>query len=249
MENRLPQPAAPDLPTAPSVPRLLSRIRLRHLSCFVAIAQERHLGRAAERLHLSQPAVSKTLSELEALAGARLVDRGRQGAQLTPAGERFLRHAVGATQALESAPAALAGPGGPSVSVVKVGALPTVGSALLPRAIARLNELRPHAGVQLRTGTNAPLLTMLRTGELDFVLGRMVEPAMMQGVSFELLYAESLAFVVQPRHPLLELPGGVSLLQAVLDYPLIVATAGTVPRHHAEAFFQKHALRLPQGCT
>ena len=62
---------------------LQSRIRFRHLSCFVAIAQERNLRRAAERLHLSQPAVSKPLGELEALSGAQLVERGRHGARLT----------------------------------------------------------------------------------------------------------------------------------------------------------------------
>lgn len=117
---------------------LLSRIRFRHLSCFVAIAQERNLRRAAERLHLSQPAVSKTLGELEALSGARLVERGRHGARLTAAGERFLRYAVSATQALDAAAAALGGTGEPAPSVVEIGALPTVASGLL-------HALRPHA--------------------------------------------------------------------------------------------------------
>ncbi|MBU2285714.1 MAG: LysR family transcriptional regulator, partial [Gammaproteobacteria bacterium] len=54
-------------------------VQLRHLRCLVAVAQERHLARAAERLALSQPAVSKTLAELEALSGARLVERGTAG--------------------------------------------------------------------------------------------------------------------------------------------------------------------------
>ena len=88
-----------------------ARIRLRHLSCFVVVAQERTLARAAARLHLSQPAVSKTLAELEDLAGRRLVERGRAGTQLTPAGEEFLRYAVDVTQALESAAAVLTGAG------------------------------------------------------------------------------------------------------------------------------------------
>src|SRR6202012_1628269 len=83
----------------------MSRIRLRHLTCFVVVAQERTLARAAARLHLSQPAVSKTLAELEELAGRRLVERGRAGTQLTPAGEEFLRYAVDVTQALEAAAA------------------------------------------------------------------------------------------------------------------------------------------------
>lgn len=70
------------------------RIRLRHLHTFVAVAQQGTLGRAAETLNLSQPALSKTLNELEQLTGARLFERGRQGAQLTLPGEQFLTHAV-----------------------------------------------------------------------------------------------------------------------------------------------------------
>jgi DNA-binding transcriptional LysR family regulator len=228
---------------------VLARIRLRHLQCFVAIAQERNLGRAAERLHLSQPAVSKTLAELESLAGARLVERGRHGASLSAAGEQFLRHAVGVTQALESAAASLVGGSAPSAAVLQVGALPTVASGLLPEAISRLHRLRPHAGLQLRTDANAGLLSALRAGELDLVVGRMAEPAMMQGLSFELLYAESLALVVRPRHPLLSTGAGAGSLQAVLSYPLVVATVGTVPRHHTEVLLQSHGLRLPSGCT
>lgn len=228
---------------------LPSRIRFRHLSCFVAIAQERNLRRAAERLHLSQPAVSKTLGELEALAGVQLVDRGRQGARLTAAGEQFLRHAVGVTQALEAATAALMGSGEASAPVAHVGALPTVASGLLPQAIAALHAQRPHAGVRLRTGTNAELLAALKAGELDFVVGRMAEPAMMHGLSFELLYAEALALVVRPQHPLALSASGAASLQAVLDYPLVIAMPGTVPRHHTETLFQTHGLRLPAGVT
>ncbi|WP_455275316.1 pca operon transcription factor PcaQ [Ralstonia thomasii] len=228
---------------------LPSRIRFRHLSCFVAIAQERNLRRAAERLHLSQPAVSKTLGELEALAGVQLVERGRQGARLTAAGEQFLRHAVVVTQALESATAALMGSGETSTPVVHVGALPTVASGLLPQAIAELHAQRPHAGVRLRTGTNAELLAALKAGELDFVVGRMAEPTMMHGLSFELLYAEALALVVRPQHPLALSASGAVSMQGVLDYPLVIAAPDTVPRHHTEALFQTHGLRLPAGVT
>lgn len=65
------------------------RIRLRHLHTFVAVAQQGTLGRAAETLNLSQPALSKTLNELEQLTGTRLFNRGRLGAQLTLVGEQF----------------------------------------------------------------------------------------------------------------------------------------------------------------
>lgn len=241
-------PLPPDTFSATASGSLLARLRFRHVSCFLAIARERSLRRAAARLHLSQPAVSKTLFELESLAGAKLVERSRQGVWLTPAGEQFLRHAVGVAQALETAAAALSGASEPAGAVLQIGALPTVASALLPKALARLHAKRPHATVRLSTAANAQMLAALKAGDLDFVIGRMAEPSMMQGLSFDLLYAESLAVVVHPAHPLIQQPGTTSL-QAVLDYPLVVATAGTVPHHHAEAFFLSHGLDLPPGRT
>ncbi len=168
----------------------------------MVVAQERTLARAAERLHLSQPAVSKTLTELERLAGHQLLERGRGGTQLTQAGERFLRYAVDVTRALDSAAAALTADEEPRYPTVAVSALPTAAGGLLARAIIALRERRPHAGVRVRTGHNPELIAALRAGEVDFALGRIAEPAMMTGVSFELLYAESLAVVTRPQHRL-----------------------------------------------
>ncbi|QBJ96816.1 LysR family transcriptional regulator [Rhodococcus sp. ABRD24] len=227
--------------------RLLHKIRLRHLTCFVAVAQERNLGRAAERLHLTQPAVTKTLNELESLAGTRLVDRGRHGARLTPAGEQFLRHAVEVTDAMESAASALAGAGAPSAPI-RIGALPTVASVLLPTAISRLHARHPDVGVRITTGSNDVLLAAVRAGELELALGRMAEPVALQDVTFELLYTESLALIVRPNHPLATAAGPMSM-PVVLEYPLVVATTGTVPRHHTEVLLQRHGLHLPAGCV
>jgi DNA-binding transcriptional LysR family regulator len=227
----------------------LSRIRLRHLTCFVVVAQERTLARAAARLHLSQPAVSKTLAELEGLAGRRLVERGRAGTQLTPAGEEFLRYAVDVTHALESAAAVLTGAAVPIAPAARVAALPTVACGLLVQALARLRERRPHAEVSVRIGANPELLTWLKSGEIDVAVGRMAEPAMMQGVSFELLYAESLAVVTRPQHPL-AIAGDKPLSPlALLDYPLVVPGAGTTPRHDVDGFFAAHGATLPPGRT
>lgn len=227
---------------------VLSRIRLRHLSCFVAIAQQRTLAGAAKKLHLSQPAVSKTLSELEALAGCRLVERDRAGARLTPDGERFLRHATEVMEAIEAASAALAGAGTPEVPVARVGALPTVAGGLLAEAVVALRERRPYARVEVTTDSNPGLLGAVKSGEVDFAVGRMAEPATMQGVTFELLYAESLAVVVRPGHPLASLESGVPPL-ALLGYPLVIPGTGTAPRHDAEGIFAAHGISLPVGRT
>jgi DNA-binding transcriptional LysR family regulator len=227
----------------------LSRIRLRHLTCFVVVAQERTLARAAARLHLSQPAVSKTLAELEGLAGRRLVERGRAGTQLTPAGEEFLRYAVDVTQALESAAAVLTGAAVPIAPMLRVAALPTVAGGLLVEAIARLRGRRPHAVVSVAIGDNPELLAGLKSAEIDVAVGRMAEPAMMQGVSFELLYAESLTVVTRPQHPL-AIAGDKPLpARALVDYPLVVPGAGTAPRHDVEGFFAAHGIALPPART
>lgn len=227
----------------------LARIRLRHLSCFVAVAQERTLARAAGRLHLSQPAVSKTLSELERLAGRQLIERGRAGTRLTPAGERFLRYAVDVTRALESAATALTATEARGFPTARVAALPTVAGGLLAEAIARLHQRHPNAGISVRMGANPDLLAALRAGEVDFAVGRMAEPALMAGISFELLYAESLAVVTRPRHPL-AIGGDRSLpLLAILEYPLVIPDVGTAPRHDVDGFFAAHGLALPPGRT
>ncbi|MDZ3934582.1 LysR family transcriptional regulator [Escherichia marmotae] len=107
------------------------RIRLRHLHTFVAVAQQGTLGRAAETLNLSQPALSKTLNELEQLTGARLFERGRQGAQLTLPGEQFLTHAVRVLDAINTAGQSLHRKEDLNNDVVRVGALPNSALRLL----------------------------------------------------------------------------------------------------------------------
>src|SRR5450756_24286 len=241
--------AQPDDRAASAASVALSRIRLRHLSCFVVVAQERTLARAADRLHLSQPAVSKTLSELERLAGRQLLERGRAGTKLTRAGEQFLRYAVDVTRALESAATALTAGAPQHFPTVQVAALPTVAGGLLAEAIARLHRRRPYAGVRVRMGANPELLAALRVGEVDFAVGRMAEPAMMQGVSFELLYAESLAVVTRPQHPLATRGDSSLSLLAVLEYPLVIPDVDTAPRHDVEGFFETHGIALPPGRT
>jgi DNA-binding transcriptional LysR family regulator len=226
--------------------QLASRLRLRHLNCFVAIAQERTLARAAARLHLSQPAVSKTLVELEEWAGVRLVERGRNGAALTAQGEHFLRYALDATRAVEASASALARQDAHATPAVRLGALPTVATALLPEALLRFKTLRPHVGVKIHTDSNSELLRALKAGDLDLMVGRMAEPVMMQGVSFEYLYTESLLVVVRAGHPLAA-EGGALMLDRVLAFPLVIAGERTAPRHHTEAFFETHGLSVREG--
>jgi DNA-binding transcriptional LysR family regulator len=221
-------------------------VQLRHLRCLVAVAQERHLARAAERLALSQPAVSKTLSELEGIAGTRLVERGsagRRGVQgLTPAGEQLLAHARKVLEALDASAEAIAPTAAGRVERLRIGALPSVAPALLPAALARLRGLWPAVQVVVKSAANPVLLDELRAGELDLVVGRMSDPRQMGGLSFELLHTEPLVFAVRTGHALAHRPVSV---QSVLDYPLMVYGEGTIPRHNTESFLSARGLALP----
>lgn len=223
-----------------------SRIRLRHIQCFVAVAQEQHLGKAAGKLMLSQPAVSKTLLELEGLVGARLVDRGRFGARLTRDGQTFLTHAVSVLDALDGARHALNADSQTLHDLINVGTLPTVAPDLLPPALAEFHRARSGVRVDIQEAANALLLDKLQAGEVDFALGRMADPQMMAGVSFELLYMDPLVIAARTGHAL---TGRSSVsLNEVIQYLLVVSTKGTVPRHNTESYLQARGLRLPAGC-
>jgi DNA-binding transcriptional LysR family regulator len=162
-------------------------VQLRHLRCLVAVAQDRNLARAADRLALSQPAVSKTLVDLERLAGQRLVDRGRHGARLTAAGRDLLAHALHVLETVDHAGQSLDGGAPARAARLRIGALPSVASAWLPQALASFFDAQPHVQVSVETGPNAALLEALRAGTVDFVLGRIADPQHMAGLSFELL--------------------------------------------------------------
>lgn len=220
------------------------RLKLRHVETFVAVFEERHVGKAATRLKLTQPALSKTLAELDDIAGARLIDRSRSGVSLTRRGEDFLPHAVAALSAFERAAAiAMQGPTRSLADVVRVGALPSVAPDLLPAALGRFSTRRPNASVTVLTAANATLLHWLTTGVVDIVLGRMSDPSSMAGLTFEWLYVEPLVVVARPGHPLIAEPE--ITMARLLSFPVVVATPGTLPRHNTESFLLSRGALLP----
>lgn len=221
------------------------RIRLRHLHTFVAVAQQGTLGRAAETLNLSQPALSKTLNELEQLTGTRLFERGRLGAQLTVPGGQFLTHAVKVLDALNTAGQALNRKEDASADVVRVGALPTAALGILPAAIGRFHQQQKSTSLQVATMNNTMLLAGLKSGEIDLGIGRMSDPELMGGLNYELLFLESLKLVVRPGHPLLQ---ETITLSRVMEWPVVVSPKGTVPRQNAEALLQSQGCKMPAGC-
>lgn len=222
----------------------MSRIRHRHLTCFLEIARSRTISLAAKSLNVTQPAASKTLNELEEILGAKLILRGGKGGlKLTEEGTTFLQYAGASLTALREGLHGLAQIRQQMTPLLSIGALPTVAANVMPDVIKKFRELS-SARVRVITAPNALMLDQLRLGDLDLVVGRLTRPEMMHGLSFTHLYSEPLVFAVRPGHPLdgkvdfnlsqlsketLLMPTDDGIVRPVIDRFLIASGIGAVP--------------------
>ncbi len=230
----------------------LARIRLRHLQCFLAVAQFGNLRRAARALSITQPAVTKTLNELEALLAKPLFVRGRFGATLTAEGEAFMRHAGESINALGNAVDSVLRE--PDAAPLRIGVLPTVAPSFLPGVLNAFAARWPLVAVRVATGRNAQLIEQLRSRELDAVIARLSDPELMAGLSFESLYTEPMLIVLRPGHALArgdqaKTRGSKTApaLAAIGSYPLVLPLAGTLIRQIADGFLSRHGISPQAG--
>lgn len=200
------------------------RIRLRHIRCFLEVARRNSLAEAAETLNVSQPAVSKTLKDLEAILGVALFDRDERRLRLNAAGRQFQQHAGAALVELDVAQDAVR-KAATDRTRLAVGLLPSAASDLFPRAALLFGQSRPNCVLRVATGPNWLLFSQAREGQIDMVVGRLAHDDQMTGLAFEQLYLEEVAAIVRPGHPLLKVRRPETRLQ---DYPLILPPAGAV---------------------
>jgi LysR family pca operon transcriptional activator len=224
--------------------KLSDRLKLRHLEVFVEVARLRSVGRAAAALALTQPAVSRTLRELEAVVQKPLLERAGRGIRLTPFGEMLLPHAGAALAAARAGVETLSGLAQPDAPPVRLGALPTVSTTLIPEAVARFRAAGVLARLAVTTGENRVLFADLRDGALDLVVGRLPAPELMLGLTFEPLFRDRVTLVVAAGHPL----AGAATLRPedVLDYPMLMPGPGSIIRPFAERLFIEQGLPVPR---
>lgn len=189
--------------------------------------------KAADHLNISQPAVTKTIRELEEVLGVVLFEREGRGIRITRPGEVFLRHAAASLTALRQGIDSVSQELLDNVPPVRIGALPTVSTRIMPRAMALFLEEQTRSRIKIVTGENSVLLEQLRMGDLDLVVGRLAAPEKMTGFSFEHLYSEKVLFVVRAGHPLL---AGGSVFNGLGDYPVLMPTRGSIIRPFVEQF-------------
>ncbi len=179
------------------------RIKFRHLQTFLEVARQRSVGKAADALAITQPAVTRTMRELEDILGVSLLEKDGRGIRVSHFGEIFLKHAgeslAAVQRGMDSLAQALKSEGPP----IRIGTLPTASATIMPDAVADFLAIGTGSQVTIVSGENRVLLNSLRLGELDLVVGRLAAPEYMTGLTFEPLYSEEVAIIVSPNHPLL----------------------------------------------
>ena len=177
----------------PTLQQLRSRLRIRHLVLLDELGRSLNMHRAAEAMHLSQPALSKLLAEAEELAGQTLFERSHHGVTPTPLGLMMIGRALLLNE-LDATHAELTAAASGASGKVRVGVFPVVAHLLAPLTVERLQASHPDLRIELREGLEQ-LLPALRAGELDCIVGRLVVEGADADLQCEILYEEATAAV------------------------------------------------------
>ncbi|RAH98307.1 LysR family transcriptional regulator [Acuticoccus sediminis] len=232
-------------------------IDIRQLRYFVALAETLHFGRAAERLNVTQPPLSRQLAALEAELGVKLIERHSRRASLTPAGERFLEDSravlVAFEQACRNARRASAG----ELGDLTIGFMMHAAHASVPVLTRRFLAARPDVRLQLLEAVPSGLIEGLREGRFDAVVTFRPEPV--PGVETMAVHREPLCLAVPAGHelaaegdvsaamlagaPLVASPPHVTptLRKAIVEY---FAVAGLEPHIRLETQLQQTIVSL-----
>jgi DNA-binding transcriptional LysR family regulator len=175
-------------------------MELRHLRYFIAVAEEENVSRAALRLHVSQPALSRQVRDLEEEIGFLLFERSAKSVRLTEAGRVFLSESraviQSAEQAVQTARAVATGSG-----ELHVGYAPSLTARFLPGTLRAFQAAAPKIRVKLHDLSTEEMLAGLRGGKLQIAFLLRLSPALLRGLKFEELLRDRICVAVSPSHP------------------------------------------------
>ncbi|THG83389.1 LysR family transcriptional regulator [Pseudomonas sp. A-1] len=190
----------------------------RQLRYFVAVYEEGHVGRAAERLSISQPALSQQIRQLEGELEVALFQRGGKRLLPAPAAHTLYHHALPLLDGLERCREAMRAFRCQAPRSLAIGVLQTVNASLVPLLLERLRALQPQLVVQIYELSGIDIERRLLTGSLDVGIGFL--PPRQPGLHSLLLYEDELQLVIAADHPLREFRK-VSLAQAA-ELPMLL---------------------------
>ncbi|MDH4391847.1 MAG: LysR family transcriptional regulator [Aquabacterium sp.] len=219
-------------------------ITLRHLRIFEAVARHGSISRAAADLHLTQPAVSMQMKQLEEQIGLPLVEQIGRRMCLTEAGQLLRLHACDMADRMANLNASMAQFRDLERGLLRLAVVSTA-NYFLPALIADFNTCHPGVRISLQVGNRAFVLSALADNSTDLaIIGQPPDGADLVAQDFK---DNPLVVIASPRHALAGQPGPVSMAR-LADEVLVVREPGSGTRAAAERQFAAHGLTVSAGC-
>jgi LysR family transcriptional regulator, regulator for genes of the gallate degradation pathway len=222
-----------------AVDRLITMVQVRAL---IALAAHGGYSEAARVSGLTQPALHRAISDIERLSGLPMAVRQGRGIRLTEGAAALARSARLAVREIEAGVDEIAALQGRPEGRVAVGAMPLARARLLPGALAALHRERPTVQVSVVEGPYPELLSRLRDGDLDLLIGAMRQPPPADDVVQRPLFEDRLVIVAAADHPLAQ---STPTLEDLAAYPWVLAPEGTPLREHWRAMFAERQAGPP----
>lgn len=227
------------------------RLKLRHLVVALSVLEEGSTVAAAQRLFVSQPAITRSINDLESVLGAPLFERTSNGMRPTPYAEPFLEHARAALSHVRQAARHVQELADGEEGVVTVGVHLAGANLLLPRAIGSLKRSRPHVDVVVHEGAPDVLIAQLAAGDIDVLITRLTPGVshLVEELHHDLLQEEPVAIVcgVDTGPPM-----GPLQLAELAELSWVLPLQSTALRGELEAEFARAEVPLPSStveCT
>jgi LysR family transcriptional regulator, low CO2-responsive transcriptional regulator len=212
---------------------------LKQIQTFIEVARERSVSKAAERLFVTQPAVSMQIKQLEDTFGLALIEPSGRNIRLTHAGEEFLTHAIGAIGQFKDLEASMAEHVGNKKGSIDL-AIVSTAKYFVPMLLVRFQKLLPDIEVKLRIDNRENILGMLSRNEVDLVMmGRAPVTLECEATPFA---TNPQGFVCAPDHPLSRRKRAA--FDLLKDYPFVVREQGSGTRAAMERLFAQHDVPL-----
>ncbi|WP_317204722.1 LysR family transcriptional regulator [Janthinobacterium sp.] len=224
---------------------LRARLKTRQLLLLIALDEQRNIHRAAEELHMTQPAASKQLKDLEDMLDVELFERLPRGMRPTIYGETMIRHARMALTSLSLAHEDIVALKSGLAGQVEIGVIMAPSMSLLPRAISRVKEQAPQLRIGVQMETSNILLERLRRGSLDFMVGRILEDQPDADLQYEELADEPVCAVARVGHPLVTAQG--LSLEDIAGGAWLLPPKGSVLRYRCDMMFRAAGLAPPSN--
>ncbi len=217
---------------------------LRHLRNVLAVMEEGTLGRASQRLHISQPALTKSIKRLEESLGVKLFDRESRGMRPTKYADALQAYAKTICVWMSEAQSQLAAMRDGSSGLVTIGAPPGLARDLLPELVARLVAERPKLHIKIVIENAADLVTSLLEGKYSLIFSTLHEKIPVEAIEKNWLFDDRLMLAMRRGHPLSRKK--TFHPESLFQQPWALPNAGNRNYGRIQSFFREHGFPMPK---